>query len=122
MDAVAGARAATEAEVLDRIGTVGDWSLMLGGHTHLPRAIRLSCGTLVVNPGSVGWPAYEDDKPYPHVMEAGTPHARYATVDNETGRWVANFHRVDDDCDGTAQIADRNGRSDVARTLRTGRI
>jgi predicted phosphodiesterase len=118
----AGARPATEAEVLDRIGPDTDWALMLCGHTHLPRARRLSCGTLIVNPGSVGWPAYEDDKPHPHVMEAGTPHARYATVDDETGRWEATFHAVEYDWESTARAAEQHGRPAVARALRTGRV
>jgi predicted phosphodiesterase len=52
-----GARPATETEVLHRIGTETSWALMLCGHTHLPRAMRLTSGTLIVNPGSVGWPA-----------------------------------------------------------------
>ena len=73
-----GARAATHDEVLERLGDVSGWSLLLCGHTHLQREMRLPSGTLVVNPGSVGWPAYADNKPYPHVMEAGTPHARCA--------------------------------------------
>jgi predicted phosphodiesterase len=118
----AGARPATEAEVLDRIGTETCWALMLCGHTHLPRAMRLPSGTLIVNPGSVGWPAYEDDAPYPHVMEAGTPHARYATVDDVTGQWVATFHSIEYDWESAARIAAENGRPDVARALRTGRV
>jgi diadenosine tetraphosphatase ApaH/serine/threonine PP2A family protein phosphatase len=117
-----GARPATEAEVLHKIGTETGWALMLCGHTHLPRAMRLSSGTLIVNPGSVGWPAYQDDEPYPHVMEAGTPHARYATVDDETGRWEATFHSVGYDWVTSARIAESNGRPDVARALLTGRV
>lgn len=118
----AGARPATEAEVLRRLGEETGWALMLCGHTHLPRAMRLSSGTLIVNPGSVGWPAYQDDEPFPHVMEAGTPHARYATVDDETGRWEATFHRVEYDWETSAHIAENNGRPDVARALLTGRV
>jgi len=46
------------------------------GHTHIPRTVWLPDGRLMLNPGSVGLPAYDDDQPYPHVMEAGSPHAR----------------------------------------------
>ncbi len=35
---------------------------------------------LVVNPGSIGMPAYTDDTPVPHAIETGAPHARYAVV------------------------------------------
>jgi diadenosine tetraphosphatase ApaH/serine/threonine PP2A family protein phosphatase len=117
-----GARPATEAEVLHRIDTETGWALMLCGHTHLPQAMRLSSGTLIVNPGSVGWPAYQDDEPYPHVMDAGTPHARYATVDDQTGRWEATFHVVEYDWETSAHIAEKNGRPDVARALLTGPV
>jgi len=33
-----------------------DYPLILCGHTHIPRAVRLRDGRLVVNPGSVGCP------------------------------------------------------------------
>ncbi len=69
-----GARPATHREVLDRLGDEADRPLLLCGHTHLQRAMPLPTGATVVNLGSVGWPAYADDQPHPHVMEAGTPH------------------------------------------------
>jgi predicted phosphodiesterase len=34
-------------------------SLILCGHTHIPRVVRLRDGRIVVNPGSVGCPGYE---------------------------------------------------------------
>lgn len=117
-----GARAATEAEVTARLDGDTDWALMLCGHTHLQRAMRLPAGPLIVNPGSVGWPAYGDDLPYPHVMEAGTPHARYAIVDDASGEWAVSFHGVDYDWDRAAAVAEGNARPDVARALRTGRV
>ena len=40
-------------------------SLILCGHTHIARSVRLGDGRLIVNPGSVGCPAYEGDKPVP---------------------------------------------------------
>jgi hypothetical protein len=73
-------------------------------------------------PGSVGWPAYDDGRPHPHVMEAGTPHARYAVVDDASGQWRAEFRAVDYDWDAAAAIAGANGRPDVAGPLRTGRM
>ncbi|MCW2537783.1 MAG: Bis(5-nucleosyl)-tetraphosphatase, symmetrical, partial [Modestobacter sp.] len=88
-----GARPATEDEVRQRLGAWAGSPLLLCGHTHLQRAVRLPGGWLAVNPGSVGWPAHDDDRPGPHVMEAGTPHA--------------------------ARIAEGNRRPDVTRALRT---
>lgn len=81
----AGVRPATEPEVMQRLGDAATTPLLLCGHTHLHGSMRLPTGALVVNPGSVGLPAYDDDAPYPHVIEAGTPHARYAIIDNTSG-------------------------------------
>lgn len=117
-----GARPASEREVTERLGDDLGWPLLLCGHTHLQRALRLPTGALVVNPGSVGWPAYDDDLPHPHVMEAGTPHARYAIVDDASGRWEVTFRAVDYDWDTAARIADSNRRPDVATALRTGHV
>jgi len=115
-----GARPATVEEVLARLGPHAERRLLLCGHTHLQRSMRLPTGALVVNPGSVGWPAYSDDEPYPHRMEATTPHARYAIVDeNETG-WHVDFRTVDYDWEEAARIAEANNRTDVSRALRTG--
>ncbi len=117
-----GARPATEAEVTARIGADTDWALLLCGHTHLQRAMRVAGGPFVVNPGSVGWPAYADDEPHPHVMEAGTPHARYAIVDDAGGDWDVTFHAVHYDWESAALVAEDNGRPDIARAVRTGRV
>ena len=118
----AGVRPATEAEVVERLGAHTGWALMLCGHTHLQRSIRLVDGTFIVNPGSVGWPAYDDDAPLPHKIEAGSPHARYAIVDDASGRWEAEFRAVDYAWDESAAIARANGRDDVSRALLTGRV
>ena len=55
--------------------------LILCGHTHIARAVRLRDGRMIVNPGSVGSPGYRDVHPFPHVIEAGTPDARYAILE-----------------------------------------
>ncbi|MGY1807988.1 metallophosphoesterase family protein [Blastococcus sp. SYSU D00669] len=116
-----GARPAIPEEVADRLGPHAGTPLLLCGHTHLQRQLRLPAGALVANPGSVGWPAYADDHPHPHVMEAGSPHARYAVVDDAGGTWTADFRAVAYDWDAAAAVAEGNGRPDVARALRTGR-
>jgi len=69
----------------------------------------------IVDPGSVGSPA-DDDEPYPHVIEAGTPEARYAVVDDTTGSWEVTFH----DIEAAAAAARANDRPDVEHALRTG--
>lgn len=117
-----GSRAATPAEVAERAGAA-DAALILCGHTHMPRSMRLDDGRLVVNPGSVGLQAYDDDHGHPHVMENGTPHARYAIAEQGAdGAWTAHFHAVAYDWEQAARLALANGRPDWVTPLRTGRV
>jgi predicted phosphodiesterase len=88
-------------------------SLILCGHTHISRAMLLERGPLVVNPGSVGLPAYDEpDCATPHRMEAGTPHARYAMVTRTPRGWSVAFHLVDYNWKTAATNATRAGRHD----------
>lgn len=116
-----GARPATAEEIGSRAAGFEDRALILCGHTHLQRSATLASGTLVVNPGSVGQPAYDDDHPYPHVMESGSPHARYAVVDDHgRGDWTVKFERIEYDHTAAASDAGANGRPDIAAALLTG--
>jgi predicted phosphodiesterase len=91
------------------------------GHSHVPRTVWLPDGRLVVNPGSVGIPAYEDDLPYPHVMEAGSPHARYAVLSRQPSGWAVEQVALPYPWNEAAEVARRNGRSDRAKWIETGR-
>lgn len=105
---------------------VTDWaggdsaSLILCGHDHVPASLTLANGTMVVNPGSVGLPAYQDDTPFPHGMQTGSPHARYAVVRETGSGWKVSSVSVIYDWDAAAAAAEKNGRSDWAKWLRTG--
>lgn len=118
----AGSRAATPEEIEAK--SDGETSaLILCGHTHVPRIHRRAGGGLIVNPGSVGLPAYDDDRPFPHVMESGSPHARYAIAERSAdGIWSAELVRVDYDWASAARLAEDRGRPDWAVALRTGRM
>jgi len=116
-----GLREATPSEILERAGGV-EARLVLCGHTHLPRTVRLENGMLIVNPGSVGLQAYDDELPFPHVIETGSPHARYAVVSEDRGDWQAELLSVDYDWEGAARIAQSRGRDDWATALRWGRM
>ena len=96
--------------------------LMLCGHSHLARAVRLPDGRLIVNPGSVGCPGYRDIHPFPHVVEAGTPDARYAILEHAKDGWRVTFRHVPYDHAPMAELARRNGKPDLAAALATGWI
>ena len=97
-------------------------SLMLCGHSHIARAVRLADGRLVINPGSVGSPSYRDVHPYPHVVEAGTPDARYAILELAGDEWRVTFRHVPYDHEAMAALARRNGQPELASALATGWI
>ena len=97
-------------------------SLILCAHTHLARAVRLRDGRLIVNPGSVGSPGYRDTHPFPHVVEAGTPDARYAILELVGNDWRVTFRHVPYDHEAMAALARRNGQPELASALATGWI
>jgi len=110
---------------LDHIETIAEGvsqSLILCGHTHTARAVRLRDGRLVVNPGSVGSPGYSYDVPHPHVMEAGTPNARYAILELRPVGWNVTFRHLPYDHDAMAALARANGDTEFASALATGWI
>jgi predicted phosphodiesterase len=55
-----GARLASLEEVDERMAGA-EAALIACGHSHVQRAVRASSGCLIVNPGSVGLQAYDDD-------------------------------------------------------------
>jgi diadenosine tetraphosphatase ApaH/serine/threonine PP2A family protein phosphatase len=96
--------------------------LILCAHTHIARAVRLGDGPIIVNPGSVGSPAYRDVHPFPHIMEAGTPDARYAILELVDSIWRVMFRHVPYDHDAMAALARHNGQPELASALATGWI
>lgn len=116
-----GMRPAHGDEAAQRAGDT-DARVILCGHTHVPRSLRLADGRLIVNPGSVGLQAYAGEHPYPHRVETGSPQARYAIVERANDEWSAQLLTVGYDWDAEAERALRNGRPDWARALATGYV
>lgn len=96
--------------------------LVLCAHSHLPSHLRLPDGRQVVNPGSVGCPAYTDDTPVPHVVSSGSPDARYALLTAGAAGWAVELRRVPYDPARMVARAQALGRADWAQGLATGRI
>ena len=98
----------TEAEVAAQ--AVGlDYDLMLCGHTHVPRSLRLLDGRLIVNPGSVGM-----------QLVHGSPDARYAIVERRAAGWHTNLVVVPYDHAEAARRAAANGFPQWAASLTNG--
>lgn len=121
-------RLASPEEIEERLaGRIPAYIALLAcGHSHVPRSIRLHSGLLIVNPGSVGLPAYDDNHPYPqssfHRIETGSPDARYAIAEKTNGRWSCELLSVPYDHAAMARLALDNGRPDWAHALRFGRM
>lgn len=123
LDDVGSGRAvlASEHAILSRLVGIGNARLVLCGHTHIPRVVRVGEVT-AVNPGSIGMPAYTDESPVPHAIETGTPHARYAVITRKpNGAWSVDLRAIVYDWDRAAQQALTNGKASVARWTATGR-
>jgi putative phosphoesterase len=94
--------------------------LLFCGHTHIPRVSQLTGGQVIINPGSVGIQAYEGHHPAPHVVEVGSPHARYAIAERGPAGWIGELISVPYDWESAARLAEQRARPDWALALRTG--
>jgi len=95
--------------------------VILCGHSHVPRTVFLPQGKLIVNPGSVGLPAYTMEAPVPYAMESGSPHARYALLHWMRNAWQVEHVQVPYSSEVAARVAGDNQRADWAQWLTTGR-
>jgi predicted phosphodiesterase len=115
-----GIRLAASDEIEERLHGRTE-ALVLCGHTHRPRSVRLGA-QLIVNPGSVGLPAFDDERPYFHRIENGSPDARYAIVEHGVAGWSTDLVSVPYDFEPMARLADERGMPEWAYALRHGRM
>ncbi len=108
------------AEVAGDLEGIGA-GLVLCGHSHLPRVMEAE-GRLVVNPGSVGCPAYEDAEPAPHAVQNGAPEARWAVIERAGDGWAVELRETAYDTARMVAAAKAYGRDDWARAVETGWI
>jgi len=97
-----------EADVVARAEGL-DFPVLLCGHTHMPRSVRLRDGRLIVNPGSVGL-----------QIIRGAPDARYAVIERRNGAWQSAIRSVPYDWTAAAQAAIANGFPQWQAALETG--
>ncbi|SDR32360.1 metallophosphoesterase family protein [Pseudovibrio sp. Tun.PSC04-5.I4] len=112
-------RMASPEYVQEHVGSICN-PLVVCGHSHIPRVLWLESGQTVMNAGSVGLPAFDNDTPHKHVMEVGSPHARYTIVTRVGTRWSFEERLVNYDWDRASRKAERNQRGDWAGALKTG--
>lgn len=112
-------RVASPAEVRARLGGIRT-AVVACGHTHVPRSVRSPDGQLIVNPGSVGLPAFDDDHGGYHVVENASTDARYALIEKGARGWTTQLVSVPYDHEAMARLAGRRGFKDWEHALRTG--
>jgi len=111
-----------EEEILSLLGAGHKQTVFLCGHTHVPRLVHLRNGGLILNPGSVGLPAYDDALPVQHWMESYSPHACYAVLERSRQGWNVAFHRIAYDWRRAANQARGLARADWAQGIEFGRM
>jgi predicted phosphodiesterase len=96
--------------------------IILCGHSHVNRVIYLSNDKIILNPGSVGLPAYLGTGEHRFAMESMTPHAKYAIV-------IANGESISIeqvlcayDWHKASEAARKNGSEKWAQFLLRGRM
>ncbi|RZW10205.1 MAG: metallophosphoesterase [Rhodobacteraceae bacterium] len=98
-----------------------DYPVMLCGHTHTPRTVRLPDGRRIVNPGAVGCPAYLDTRSeMPFIHQTGSPDARYAVLEQVEADWRIDLVSVPYDARAMVRLAEARGADSWARAITTG--
>ena len=98
-----------------------DKKVFFCAHSHQPQHIILSNGVTIVNPGSVGLQAYVEYDPKIHIMQTGSPHARYAIITFDSDIISVEQISLTYDWEKASVTAKKNGRDDWAKWLYSGR-
>jgi len=112
------ARLATQSEIKQKLGKEMSIDLLCG-HSHIPRVVKFG-DSVIVNPGSVGLQAYDDELPEYHIMETGSPHARYAVIEFQARIRSIEIISVPYDYQSAIKQALKNNRNDWAKGLESG--
>lgn len=115
----AGVRLAQRSKIEPQLSEIST-PLIFCGHSHLPQLVEVSGSRLVINPGSVGLPAYRHTVPVAHCMEVGSPLARYAVAERFFSGWRIRHVALPYDYERAAMVAEREGFSGWAHALRRG--
>lgn len=96
--------------------------IILCGHSHVNRVVYLSNGKIILNPGSVGLPAYLGNGEHRFAMESMTPHAKYAVIKAHGDDINIEQVLCAYDWQAASQAAKNNGSDKWAEFLLHGRM
>ncbi|WP_461633598.1 metallophosphoesterase family protein [Labilibaculum euxinus] len=104
---------------IDALLTHVKQSIVICGHSHVSKIVETD-NKLIVNSGSVGLPAYDDDLPIYHKMENYNPYANYAILNFYDNSIKVDKIAIKYDSESAAKLAELNNRDDWATWIRTG--
>ncbi|MBN2460865.1 MAG: metallophosphoesterase family protein [Candidatus Cloacimonetes bacterium] len=107
-------------EIITKLNGISS-KIFLCGHSHTPRCIKID-ETTIINPGSVGLQGYIDDGDNPHIVEIGSPHARYAIIEMAGEEITIEFIALQYDWGKAAAKAQEAGRKEWMNALYTGYV
>jgi predicted phosphodiesterase len=97
-----------------------EYPIVVCGHSHKPRCIRITNDILIINPGSIGLQGYIDTSNNPHVVDIGSPHARYAILHKDNDKIDVEFRSITYDWEKAAEKSEQAKRDDWTYALKTG--
>jgi len=112
---------ASREAVATRLGADANRQVILCGHSHRQALVTGPNGCLILNPGSVGCPAFADLPAAAH-WEHRSPHARYAILTKRNNRWGADLIALEYDWNAAAKQAETLGWPKWATMLATGSV
>lgn len=96
-------------EHIEREAAGFPYEILLCGHTHVPRSVKLGDGRIVVNPGSVGAP-----------FDCGSPDAHYAIITKRRAGWTVSLNSIPYNYQAAANLAHERGFPKWAEMVTTG--
>ncbi|MGZ3764101.1 MAG: metallophosphoesterase family protein, partial [Mucilaginibacter sp.] len=96
--------------------------IILCGHSHVNRVVYLSNDKIILNPGSVGLPAYLGNGEHRFAMESMTPHAKYAIIQVDGDAISIEQVLCAYDWHKASEAARKNGNEKWAQFLLHGRM
>ncbi|MBU1014743.1 MAG: metallophosphoesterase family protein [Bacteroidetes bacterium] len=98
-----------------------DHNIILCGHSHLSKVVQIT-EKIIINPGSVGCQAFDDDIPIFHKVENHSNYAQYCIIELIQKKIHIDQIFVPYDFDEAANCAVKNNRPDWAHWIRTGKV
>ena len=106
--------------LMARLKNAATARVVLCGHSHRQSVVHGPNGCLILNPGSVGCPAFAHI-PFAANLERRSPHARYAILTKSNGVWRVEMFALEYDW-ASASARAANGRPEWACALSTGAV